>query len=61
MRLGYRMTPGENVADWALDTMTGAVPRNNQAGVAFDEFRTPDHFKAEFLDEMVSPHRDCYD
>jgi ABC-type multidrug transport system ATPase subunit len=61
MRIGFRFSPGENVADWAMDVLNHSVPRSNEAGKHFDEFRTPDDFKAEWLLELLEPNRDCFD
>lgn len=40
IRLGFRFgSPGENVADWFIDVVTGVIPRFNADGVRFDHAR----------------------
>ncbi len=56
-------TAWRRVRTWRTGRWTrsrSSVPRTNQIGENFNEHRSPDDFKEEFLAELLNPNRDCF-
>ncbi|KAF4663458.1 hypothetical protein FOL47_005725 [Perkinsus chesapeaki] len=58
--LGFELPAGENVADWFIDIVTGALPRSNPDGTVDRHFDTQSLFEAwnDYVDRMSDPTKE---